>query len=121
MAGTEGFPVCRTGQYGYDRVEALPPTADVLAEYAGRYYSPELDVYWTLVAEDDHLVARRRKYVDSKLAPLFRDAFHDDWEPLMGYPTTYLIVFERDERDTITGLRVSGSGVRHLGFIKQGA
>lgn len=31
-------------------------------------------------------IAQRRKYVDSKLTPLFRDAFSDDWEPLIGYP-----------------------------------
>jgi hypothetical protein len=110
-----------SGQYGYDRVEAVSATADVLAQYAGRYYSPELEIYWTLVAGDEHLVAQRRKYVDSKLTPLFRDACHEDWEPLMGYPATYLVVFERDERDTITGLRVSGTSVRHLGFVKQGA
>ncbi len=110
-----------SGQYGYDRIEAVSPTSDVLAQYAGRYYSPELDIYWTLVAEDDHLVAQRRKYVDSKLTPLFRGAFSDDWEPLMGYPTTYLVVFEGDERGTITGLRVSGTRVRHFRFIKQGA
>jgi hypothetical protein len=89
--------------------------------YAGRYYSPELDIYWTLVAEADHLIAKRRKYVDSKLTPLFTDTFSDDWEPLMGYPTTYLVVFERDQRGAITGLRVSGSRVRHLRFIKQSA
>jgi CubicO group peptidase (beta-lactamase class C family) len=110
-----------SGQYGYDRVESVSPTPDDLARYAGRYYSPELDVYWTLVAGDDHLIARRRKYVDSKLTPLFTDAFSDDWLPLMGYPTTYLVVFERDGRGTITGLRVSGSRVRNLHFVRQSA
>jgi hypothetical protein len=59
--------------------------------------------------------------VDSKLTPVFVDAFSDDWGPLMGYPTTYLIVFERDERGTITGLRVSGTRVRHLRFVRLGA
>jgi len=37
----------------------------------------------------------------------------------MDYPTTYLVVFERDERGTIIGLRISGTRVRHLCFIKQ--
>jgi CubicO group peptidase (beta-lactamase class C family) len=122
----EGTPagvktISPSGEYGYDRVEAVSLTADDLAQYAGRYYSPELDIYWTIVARDDHLVAGRRKYVDSRLTPLFADAFSDDWLPIMGYPTTYLVVFERDERDTITGLRVSGTRVRNLKFIKQGA
>ncbi len=108
-----------SGEYGYDRVETVSPTPDELAQYAGRYYSPELDIYWMIEAGDTHLIAKRRKYVDSKLTPLFTDAFSDDWLPLMDYPTTYLVVFERDEHDTITGLCVSGTRVRNLGFTKQ--
>jgi len=111
--------ITSSGEYGYDRVETVVPTSDELAAYAGRYYSPELDIYWTIEAGEDHLTAKRRKYVDSQLTPLFRDAFSDDWEPLMGYPTTYLIIFERDELDAITGLRVSGTRVRHLKFVKE--
>jgi len=113
--------ITSSDEYGYERVETVSPTPNELAQHTGRYYSPELDVYWTLVAEDDHLVAQRRKYMNSKLTPLFRDAYSDDWEPLMGYPTTYLVAFERDKRDTIIGLRVSGTRVRNLRFIKQGA
>ncbi|MGD8397228.1 MAG: serine hydrolase domain-containing protein [Anaerolineae bacterium] len=112
--------ITSSGEYGYDRVETLAPTAEQLARYAGRYYSPELDLSWTIDAGDDHLVARRRKYVDSKLTPVFVDAFSDDWTPLMGYPTTYLVVFDRDEAGAITGLRVSGTRVRNLQFIKEG-
>jgi CubicO group peptidase (beta-lactamase class C family) len=113
--------ITSSGEYSYGRVETISPSPDELAQYAGRYYSPELDIYWGIEVGDNHLIAKRRKYVDSKLTPLFTDAFSDDWEPLMGYPTTYLVVFERDERDAITGLRVSGTRVRHLRFIKQGA
>ena len=87
--------ITSSGEYSYDRVETTSPTSDELAEYAGRYYSPELDVYWTIEADADHLLAKRRKYVDSKLTPLFADTFSDDWSPLMGYPTTYLVAFER--------------------------
>ena len=110
--------ITSSGEYGYDRVETYAPTPDELAQYAGCYYSPELDITWTLIIENDHLVAQRRKYVDSKLSPLFRDAFSDDWGPLMGYPTAYLVVFERDAHDAITALRVSGACVRNLEFSK---
>jgi hypothetical protein len=47
------------------------------------------------------------------------NAFDDDWLPLMGYPTTYPIVFERNEPGTIAGLRVSGLRVRTLWFARQ--
>jgi CubicO group peptidase (beta-lactamase class C family) len=121
--GPDGAAVSMTtitpsGDFYYQRVEPVAPSPEVLAEYAGRYYSPELDIYWTLEARDDHLVAKRRKYVDSKLSPLFRDAFSDDWLPIMGYPTTYLAVFERDAEGTVVGLRVSGSRVRNLRFLR---
>jgi CubicO group peptidase (beta-lactamase class C family) len=112
--------ITASGEYSYDRVETATPTAEELAGYAGRYYSPELDLYWTIEGADDHLVAKRRKYVDSKLTPLFADAFSDDWTPLMGYPTTYLVVFERDAGQAIRGLRVSGTRVRNLQFFKEG-
>ncbi len=108
-------------EYAYDRVEAVSPTADALAQYAGSYYSPELDIYWTLEAGDGFLIGKRRKYTDSRLTPVFVDAFSDDWEPLMGYPTTYFVVFERDERGSVTGLRVSGTRVRNLRFARQEA
>ena len=110
--------ITSSGEYPYDRVETVAPTPEQLAEYAGRYYSPELDIYWTIEAGDDHLVAKRRKYVDSRLTPVFTDVFSDDWTPLMGYPTTYLVVFERDEGGAIAGLRVSGTRVRNLQFTK---
>jgi CubicO group peptidase (beta-lactamase class C family) len=109
-----------SGEYDYDRVEAVSPSAEDLQGYAGRYYSPELDIVWTVVAADDHLVAKRRKYVDSELRPLFVDGFSDDWGPLMGYPTTYLVVFERDEAGAVAGLRVSGTRVRNLWCGRQG-
>jgi CubicO group peptidase (beta-lactamase class C family) len=122
----EGTPagvktITSSGEYGYDRVATTPLGPDDLAGYAGRYYSPELDIYWTIAAGEDHLVARRRKYVDSKLTPLFTDAFSDDWGPLMGYPTTYLVRFERDAHGAVAGLRVSGTRVRNLQFVKQSA
>jgi CubicO group peptidase (beta-lactamase class C family) len=112
--------VTTSGEYSYDRVETVTPTPEELAAYAGRYHSLELDVYWTVEAGDGHLVAKRRKYPDSKLTPLFADAFSDDWTPLMGYPTTYLVLFERDAQQAITGLRVSGTRVRNLKFVHEG-
>jgi hypothetical protein len=113
--------VTLSGEYAYGRVETAAPDGEQLGQYAGRYYSPELDVYWTLEARDDHLVARRRKYVDSQLSPAFVDAFSDDWLPIMGYPTTYLVVFQRGENGAITGLRVSGTRVRNLEFMRVGS
>ncbi|MBN1136713.1 MAG: hypothetical protein JXM73_09005 [Anaerolineae bacterium] len=54
-----------------------------------------------------------------KLTLLFADAFGDDWQPILGYPRTYMVLFERDEGGAIVGLCVSGSGVRRLRFDRQ--
>jgi hypothetical protein len=40
--------------------------------------------------------------------------------PIMGYPTTHLVLFERDAAGAITGLRVSGTRVRNLRFVRTG-
>jgi hypothetical protein len=42
------------------------------------------------------------------------DAFSDDWLPFMDYPTTYPIVFDRNQPGTIAELCVSGPAVRNL-------
>ena len=111
--------ITASGDYYYQQVDKVSPTQDELAQYAGRYYSQELDITWTFVAGVGCLIAQRRKYEDSKLTPLFKDAFNDDWLPLMGYPTTYLVVFERDANGEVSGLRVTGTRVRNLRFARQ--
>jgi hypothetical protein len=103
-----------SGEYSYRRVETVAPSD--LEPYAGRYYSPELDVWWTLKVAGDNLEVTRRKYPDSMLTPVFVDAFSDDWTPLMGYPTSYLLLFDRDDLGRIRGLRVTGARVRNLQF-----
>jgi len=108
--------ITSSGEYRYERVEPVAPTHDDLLAYAGRYYSSELDVYWTFSPGDGNLIAHRRKYVDSQLKPLFKDTFRDDWSPLMGYPTTYIVRFTRNDLGAIVGLRVSGNGVRNIQF-----
>lgn len=105
-------------EYEYKQVKTVSPTAEMLAQYAGRYYCSELDIYWTIEAHDNHLIGKRRKYRESKLTPVFTDTFSDDWGPLMGYPTVYFVVFERSESGLLTGLRVSGIRVRSLRFTR---
>lgn len=108
--------ITSSGEYRYVRVDAVSLTPDDLAAYVGRYYSPELDIYWKIVLDGNQLTVQRRKYSNSQLATLFEDTFRDDWTPLMGYPTSYVLQFRRNNAREITGLSVSGNGVRHLDF-----
>jgi len=103
--------------YTYKRVEAAALNAGELEEYAGRYYSPELDVHWTIVLEGGRLAVKRHKYNDSYLTPLFTDGFNDDWSSIVGYPVNYFIMFERD--GGVTGFAVSEDRMRRVRFVRE--
>jgi len=104
--------------FDYQRMEVTPLNPGELPQYAGRYYSSELDITWVLAMQDDHLVINCRKHVDSKLTPLSRDFFFADWQPSMSYPHRFLLVFERDPEGAITALRLTGDTVRRVIFEK---
>lgn len=110
--------ITSSGEFVYDYVEGVSPTKNEFASYAGIYYSPELDIYWTIEALEDHLVAKRRKYAESKMVPVFNDAFSDDWLPITDFQLNLLVVFERDAQSNINGMRVSGIRVRNIRFVK---
>ena len=105
--------------YDYQRMEVIPLNAEELPQYAGRYYSPELDSTWVLAMQEDHLVINCRKHVEGKLSPVSRDFFHADWQPAMSYPHRFLLVFERDPDGTITALRLTGDTVRRMKFERR--
>jgi hypothetical protein len=100
----------------YQKVEAVDLNTIDFSSYEGVYYAPELGQRWTLKAGTDHLTVTRWKYPSSRMNPIFKDAFNDDWLPIMDYPINYTVLFDRDEKEKITGFKVSGNGVRHLRF-----
>jgi len=107
----------------YTWAELVTPTPDSLRAYTGRYYSPELDVYWTITLNDDKLVVQRKRQGHSPLTSIIADVFSDGWiGPILhsaAKPVT--LAFERDANDTVSGFRLSDSGGRvcNLVFIKQ--
>ena len=115
---TKMTTITPSGDYGYKRVKVFTPSTADLKSFVGSYYSPELDIHWRIEAGDKNLIAKRRKYLDSFLTPVFEDGFSDDWTPIMGYPRKFLVVFQRDQDEHINGLSVSGDEVRNLHFKK---
>jgi len=109
----------------YAWAEPVMPTPDSLRAYTGRYYSPELDVYWTITLDGDNLVVKRKRQGRSPLTPMIADVFCDGWiGPILhsaSKPAT--LAFERDANDAVSGFRLSDSGgrVSGLAFIKQNA
>ena len=106
----------------YAWVEPVPPTPDYQRAYTGRYYSPEIDVYWTITLEGDELVVHRKRQGSSPLIPMLADVFTNDWlAPIIHTPTKpHALAFYRDENNAVSGFRISDAGarLRNLRFVK---
>jgi CubicO group peptidase (beta-lactamase class C family) len=103
----------QNGSTPFHRVEPWRPGTRELTAYAGRYYSPELETFYTVAVEDSQLVARHRRHGDITLAPAEQDVF--------GGSAWFFsnVRFERDEAGIVSGMRVSNGRVRNLHFEKQ--
>lgn len=105
-----------SGRYRYWHVD--PPATDAasLEELVGIYESEELSVRWAVVAAAGSLLVRRPRFPDTTLTPVFEDGFIDDWEPIAGFPFSFMIRFDRNPAGTVVGCRVSGDRARNLRF-----
>ena len=95
----------------YEAVPAMTPTPAQLNEYAGNYYSEELDVTYTLSVQGGKLALRRRRSKDMPLDPAFTDAFRRD--------DLGLLRFTRNKQNRVTGLLLTAGRVRRLRFTKE--
>ncbi len=96
----------------FEKVEFISYAPDQLNEFAGNYYSEELDATYTFNNVNGQLVLRRKKWPDIKLKSVFADAFNDD--------SLGVIRFLRGPRKQIVGLTLSNGnrGVRRLRFSR---
>jgi CubicO group peptidase (beta-lactamase class C family) len=92
------------------RPPRITPLAAELAEYAGEYYSPDVETTLRLAVEDDVLVAYRRPGTRMVLTPSARDAF----DAGLGS-----ITFVRDENGRVVQLSVRQARVYDLRFDRQ--
>lgn len=96
----------------FEYVEApAEPTAAALAEYAGVYYSEELDTRYTVVVKDGKLAMRRRKFEDTPLKPKSADEFTA--------ANAGSIKFTRDAQKRVAGFEINAGRVRNLRFTKE--
>ena len=95
----------------YQAVQAMTPTSAQLNEYAGNYYSEELDVTYTLSVQGGKLALRRRRGKDIPLDPTFTDAFMRD--------DLGLLRFTRNGQNRVTGLLLTAGRVRRLRFERR--
>ncbi|HEY5885067.1 MAG TPA: serine hydrolase domain-containing protein, partial [Pyrinomonadaceae bacterium] len=95
----------------YEAVPAMTPTSVQLNEYAGNYYSEELNVTYTLSVQDGKLTLRRISSKGMPLDPTFTDAFMND--------DLGLLRFTRNKQNRVSGLLLTAGRVRRLRFEKR--
>jgi len=86
------------------------PTEDMLKEYAGRYYSDELDTYYDLTVKSGALYLQFGHQEGSSLVPHIADFFSTG--------NFAKFRFLRDGGGAVTGFIVSTGRVRDLKFAK---
>jgi hypothetical protein len=93
----------------------MPPadkTPAKLAEFAGNYYSDEIDATYRIALKDDKLVLTRKKAPAVTLQPSFRDAFST--LSILG-----TVRFTRDGEGRVNGFRISAGRIRGFNFVKR--
>jgi CubicO group peptidase (beta-lactamase class C family) len=95
------------------RLPPYAPTADMLQAYVGRYYSEELETFYTLAVEDTVLVAQHRRLEENvTLTPKSEDKFNG------GVFFLRDVEFLRSDDGTVTGFQVSNGRTRGVMFEK---
>lgn len=82
------------------------PTSSALTEYAGTWFSQELDATWQLVRRETRLVLRRRGQPDLTLRPVSRDRFERGFGPFDALIPAEL-QFHRDRNGKLSYLSLS--------------
>jgi hypothetical protein len=83
-----------------------------LKEFNGKYYSPELNAYYTFRTEENLLVANHTRLGDFKLEAIKNDYF-------LGNKGSFLkVVFLRNKSKDVIGFEVSSSRAKNVQFNK---
>lgn len=98
----------------YTRVEPALPTPKKLAEYEGRYWSDELEVFYIAAVKAGKLFLQHRPEPATMLEPTYEDGFL-----AMGSSGGAMIRFSRDKIGRVDGMSVYSGRVRHLRFSKK--
>jgi hypothetical protein len=91
-----------------DALAPATPSAERLAEYAGDYYSEEIDSVYKLTVLDGKLTMKRKKYRPVEMTPVAKDVF-----TAAGSGS---IRFTRDKRNRVTGLVLSRGRIKNFRF-----
>ena len=88
--------------------ESWQPTEDDLAAFAGRFFSEEIETFYTFTVDDGELVRYQRRLGDAALTP------GDEEDNFSGGGT--LFAFERDRNGEVIGFYLSSGRTRDVRF-----
>ena len=94
-----------------EAVEAWAPTAEDLADFAGRFYSEELETFYDFAVEDGELIMRQRRMGRVALSPGDEDSFSGGG---------FSFAFERDRNGRVIGFYLSNVRTRDVRFGRVG-
>jgi CubicO group peptidase (beta-lactamase class C family) len=92
-------------------VEAASPTPAQLADFAGTFYSEELDTTYRLAVEGEKLSLAQKGRPARALTPTTRDAFIGSGGGMFE--------FQRDAQGRVTGFVVHAGRIRNVGFSRR--
>ena len=87
--------------------EAWEPTVEDLAAFTGRYFSQEVETFFTVTLEEDHLVLQQRRLEDAELTPGATDNFSGGG---------LQVSFERDRNGQVIALYLANGRTRGVRF-----
>ncbi len=90
-----------------DDTEAWEPSTEDFHDFTGRYYSEELETFYTVVVEDDEVVVQHRRMDDLTLTPGEENTFSGGM---------FTFSFERDRNDQVIGFYLSNVRTRDVRF-----
>ena len=97
----------------YEAVKGPVSEASRLADYAGAYRNDELRATWTFVVQNGKLIRQQWMTEDEELEPAFYDGFIGDLSE-----GQFLLHFNRDRANHVTGFDVSTDMVRPMNFAR---
>jgi hypothetical protein len=97
------------GNHRYRRQVPIDTVAVRLADYAGRYWSEELEVSYDIAVRDGRLTASRAWEEPTRLSPIYPDGFSAPGRTVR---------FVRDAAGRVTGMRVYAGRAIDLRFTR---
>jgi hypothetical protein len=111
----EGATLNQNGQQQHatrlDEYETWEPTVEDLTAFEGRYFSEEIETFYTVRVEGEKLVMHQRRIGSMELTPGREGVFNSS-----GLGGEFTISFERDRNSQVIGFYLSNGRTRDVRF-----